>query len=146
MENKKDIKADFQFIDSYINKTSIDIKNKAISDGKFELGISVAINKIKVEKDGLKIVDAKLYTDVNIRDKENDKVYVSISTEIIGRFTTSNLTDDEFNEFVKYSGIPALSQQVRAYITSISSLSGIEPVIIPMINFENYFSNAELDN
>lgn len=49
----------------------------------------------------------------------------------------------EFEEMLKYNGATTLSQIARAYIISNTSLSGMPTINLPMINFVEFFKNAE---
>lgn len=141
-----DVLADFQFVDSYVKNSSIEINKRDIKNSRLEVGLSIAISNISLNEKNEKIADAKLYIDVKVFDKKNEEALVKIEVEILGKFLTKKLEDKEFVEYVKFSGIPMLSQQVRAYIMSMSSLSGINSIIVPMINFESYFNNIENEN
>ena len=141
-----DVLADFQFVDSYVKNSSIEINKRDIKNSRLEVGLSIAISNISLNEKNEKIADAKLYIDVKVFDKKNEETLVKIEVEMLGKFLTKKLEDKEFVEYVKFSGIPMLSQQVRAYITSMSSLSGINSIIVPMINFESYFNNIENEN
>ncbi len=141
-----DVLADFQFVDSYVKNSSIEINKRDIKNSRLEVGLSIAISNISLNEKNEKIADAKLYIDVKVFDKKNEETLVKIEVEMLGKFLTKKLEDKEFVEYVKFSGIPMLSQQVRAYIMSMSSLSGINSIIVPMINFESYFNNIENEN
>jgi len=48
----------------------------------------------------------------------------------------------DFEKLLKYNGTPILSHLTRAYIQSATSLSGMAPIIMPLINFNEFFKNA----
>ena len=54
------------------------------------------------------------------------------------------MDDNTFMEYMKHSGTPVLSQYIRSYVSSISALSGIEIVNLPLINYVEFFKNAKI--
>lgn len=142
MENVN-IQSDFQFVDSYIVNSNIKIIERNIKKGTIEVQVSVAISEI-MEKNGEKYVETRLINNVKINNSDTKQTYVIIDVEMSGEFKSKNLTDEDFEEYIKFSGIPMLSQSIRAYVMSLTALSGIKPVRIPMINFKEYFDSAEI--
>ena len=50
---------------------------------------------------------------------------------------------EKFEEMLKYNGASTLSQIIRAYIITNTSLSGMPTINLPMINFVEFFKKAE---
>ena len=68
----------------------------------------------------------------NINDENRA---LSIKVKALGFFEfESDLTPDEKNVFFRTSASAILFPYVRAYITTLSSLSGVKPVILPTLN------------
>ncbi len=140
---EENIKSDFQFVDNYVRNSNIEILKRNIKKGVIEMNLSVGISEI-IELDNEKTAEARLKNNVKVVNSDNNEVYIKISVEMAGNFKCKNLSHDEFEDYIKYSGIPMLSQTIRAYIISLTSLSGINPIRIPMVNFREYFDDAEV--
>lgn len=137
MKNEK-IEANIQLIDSYIKESSIQIYKKNYTKSTLEMEIEVQISEIKKQDNELS-AELRLSNHITINDKENNEKVVEINVKMAGIFTGNNLNENEFQEFIKYSGTPVLSQSIRAYVMSVSALSGVETIRLPMINFVEFF-------
>lgn len=62
-----------------------------------------------------------------------------IECDAVGRFVTSEEIDDDFksSHFVKINSPAILYPFVRSYINTISTNSGITPIILPAVNFSS---------
>ncbi len=124
MENKKSF---FQFENFIINKSIFDLKKglevKDLSidfnpsgrlnfeGGKFELNLGVIISD---EKDRL-----------------------NIEVDSMGFFTFENLDKDDLSNFLYINAPAILFPYLRAYISSLTTLSGLKPIILPTLNLSS---------
>lgn len=72
-----------------------------------------------------------------IGNDENNNLLFKLDLLICGKFTcnTSEKSYEEFTEMLSINGTSTLIQLSRAYITSMTALSGFDkPINIPMIN------------
>ena len=53
------------------------------------------------------------------------------------------IENKKFEEMLKYNGASILSQIIRAYIITNTSLSGMPTINLPMINFIEFFNKSE---
>ena len=51
--------------------------------------------------------------------------------------------EKDFEKMLKLNGATTLSNIMRAYVISNTSLSGMPTIIIPLINFVEFFKNRE---
>lgn len=65
---------------------------------------------------------------------ENDSL--NLLTEFIGNFEYDpELTDEEKNIYFKHNAPAILMPYIRAYVSSITSFSGIPTIVLPTYNF-----------
>lgn len=126
MENNVNIQSSFQFIDYLIEKSNIEISDPDIGrDMKFG-----------IEQYGEFDKDNHIFTlslEVAIKDGEG-KFIVSFLIKGLFEYKCSN-----FNELLNFIGINApaiLFPYIRAYVSNITGLSGMQPVIMPTLNMQ----------
>ena len=118
--------AKFRFKDYKIVDASIHISPDGIT-GK---NMSVEIKPQSYVSD--KELNYKLQFDINISNSENQ---FSVFASIIGLFEfDSDLDPVAKDKFFKINAPSLLFPYVRAYISTLTSLSGMAPVILPTIN------------
>ncbi|MCK9267817.1 MAG: preprotein translocase subunit SecB [Alkaliphilus sp.] len=129
------IMAAFQFVNNKV--VEFLIQNKLLSKKgetvKIDAGIDYEIIDCNKIKDGyLGVVDFI----VDLRGKTEEDELFNIHLKMRGNFVGSGdkLTIDKFREMLEVNGTATLSQISRAYIISVTSLSGMHPVNLPMIN------------
>lgn len=67
---------------------------------------------------------------VSIQDENN---VLNIEVNIVGNFEIDKDTED-LQSFIEINAPAILFPYIRAHITTITSLSGIKPVILPTLN------------
>lgn len=142
--NNKNINSDFQIGKNYIKESKIDIINRKFPDKKgYDIEVQVVISDISV-KDTYQYAFLQLILNLELKDEE--KEYLKIYIKDIGEFRApKEMKEEEFIELCKYNGSPVLSQNVRAYLKAITALSDIEPINLPMINFNELFNDENKD-
>lgn len=136
--------AKLQMVDSYVKDSYMKIHNK-YEKNKNEIQIEMEVRMSKIIKTNDEKLEANLMLiqKLKIVNKEDKKLMAEIGVQMIGKFMGNNLTEEEFFKMVKYNGTPTLSQLIRSYVITITSVGGLEPIRIPMINFVEFFNNAE---
>lgn len=73
---------------------------------------------------------------ISLKLKSEDKSEF-LECDIVGSFEAEDEVDEEFklSHFVKVNSPAILFPYLRSYITTVTSNSGISPIIIPPINF-----------
>lgn len=127
-------KSEFQF-DGYLIKKSI-ISIDADDVGNLDLSISfnpsAVLDKAKST--------FKLLLEVAISDIDK-KLTINISSE--GFFIYKNINEDGLNNFLYLNAPAILFPYIRAYISSLTTLSGISSVILPTLNLSSLKEDLE---
>lgn len=121
--------AKFRFRKYQILKSVIDITD--ISNISKELDIEIKRANGENEEENR----FKLLFDVNIKDK-NESLNIDISAQGFFDFN-KGLSEGEMDTFFNVNAPAILFPYVRAYISTLTALSGINPIILPTINLSN---------
>ena len=138
---EKNITSDFQFVDSYIRNSSFKIHNRNLGNNKLNLAIEVKFSEIKENKDELS-AELRLKNFVEVNDDTGNPL-IEIEVEMAGIFKAHNMDKDEFIKCMKFNGTPIIYQSIRSYIMSMSALSGVETIRIPLINYVEFFKDEQ---
>ena len=121
--------AKFRFLNYQIHESSIRISD-AESVGK-DLQIDIKKSNKEEEKENI----YNLFFEITISDKLGS---LNIFLNIEGKFEfNKDLTDSEKDSFFNINAPAILFPYVRAYISTLTSLSGINPIMLPTINLSN---------
>lgn len=129
------IMADFQFLNNKVIEFSIESgllneKDKVI---KVDFDMDYDIVSCNEVEDGyLGVIDFIVNSIGKVDESELFKIHLKMRGNFIG--FNRNLTMDKFKEMLEVNGTATLSQISRAYITSVTSLSGIPSINLPMVN------------
>ena len=144
MENKN-VQALFQLQDSYVKDFDIHIIKKI--DKRENLNIAgqlgFRILNIREEKESF-IGEIELINDLKVSLKEEEHANIHIS--MCGLFIGTKIEEydkNKFEQMLKLNGATTLSHLIRAYVYSVTGLSGMPQISTPMINFIDFFKNAK---
>lgn len=136
MINSKEVLADFQFVANRISQFTLETKDVENKGAKAQVSFDFDYNVLNLEEQEeryLGSIEFSVYVKAKVRNSTLFKVNLKMEGVFIGN--SQKLTMDNFKEMVELNGIATLSQLCRAYILSVSALSGINPAIkLPMIN------------
>lgn len=142
---QKNVQALFQLQDSFVKEFNINIIKKI--DNKEDLNIvgqlGFKINSIREENNNY-IGQIELINDLKITLK--DEEYGNIHISMVGLFVgvkSDEYDKNRFEEMLKYNGATTLSHLIRAYVYTVTGLSGMPQISTPMINFIEFFKNAK---
>lgn len=118
--------AKFRFLRYNIIKSSIEIDdNKVVNEDL----------TVEFSQEGAECIENNLYKHtlgVDIMDKNN---VMRIKVVVIGLFEFDRDIDEKLKSTFFNSSAPAiLFPYVRAYVTTLTGLSGVNPVILPTLN------------
>lgn len=136
MINSNEVLADFQFIANRISQFSLETKDVENKAGKAQVSFNFDYNILQLEKQGERYIGCIEFASF-IKAKVRNSILFKVDLKMEGIFVgdPNKLTVEQFKEMAELNGIATLSQLCRAYILSISALSGINPAIkLPMIN------------
>ena len=129
MENK----SSFQFETFIINKSLFQLKeNSQVSD------LSIGFNpsgKLDLENQLFNLELAVFISD----SSEAFKVEI----ESVGFFKFENIEKDNLSSFLYHNAPALLFPYLRAYISTLTTLSGIKPVVLPTLNLSNLKDELE---
>ncbi|MCD5414063.1 MAG: protein-export chaperone SecB [Clostridiales bacterium] len=138
MDSKKII-ADFQLIGNRVAKFSIETGNVDTKPAKAKVSYDVDYNVTNSE-----IENEKRYGEVEfiveVVAKTSEDMLFKINLAMVGLFVGNAkvLEKEEFTRFLELNGVATLSHLSRAYILSVSSLTGLNPSVkLPMININS---------
>lgn len=124
-------KSQFQFDGFKIKKSLIDINNNN------DLDLSIQFNPSG-------ILDKKASTfilNLGVVIKDSDKLNIEISSESF--FNYSNIPDEKLGNFLYLNAPAIMFPYLRAYISSITALSGINPITLPTLNLSSLKNELE---
>ena len=135
----KNIQAQFQMLDSYVREYSLKTKGKITEnmDTKINGQIEFGIVKITTKEDML-IGEIELSNTL-------EKSLAQIQIVMRGLFSGDvKLEKSDFEEMLKINGATTLSHLIRSYIHTNTAISGMPNIIVPMINFVQFFKENEI--
>ena len=68
----------------------------------------------------------------------SDKEEVDIKVSMVAHFEYRSTQKDELDGYIAYNAPAIIFPYVRAYISSLTGLSGISPIILPTLNMEKF--------
>lgn len=117
----------FRFKNYIITYTNININPYK------DVSKSIKLNIQRLEEHELGNNTYCIRLSVRIHNENNS---LSLLTEFLGNFEYDpELTDEEKNIYFKHNAPAILMPYIRAYVSSITSLSGIPTIILPTYNF-----------
>lgn len=119
----KQQESSFRFEGYKIVKSYIEIPEEGDSNKRLNINISPSGKR---ENDTF-----LLMLNVNIQDKEG---LLKVEVDIIATFKFSNIQEDKLGGYFLGNAPAIVFPYVRAYISALSSLSGIKTIILPTLN------------
>jgi len=121
--------AQFRFTKYKILKSNIEIKNEQNISEKLKVNFNILQTKDMEEN------KFRLSLNIHIND-ENEEMNIDVNSE--GYFEFESGLNQEYLKIFFNSSAPAiLFPYIRAYITTLTSLSGVKPIILPTLNLTN---------
>lgn len=142
---QKNVQALFQMQDSYIKDFSIFTLKKIFQKEDLNINGQLGFKIINIEEKKEEFIgQIELINDITImqNNEECAKIHISMIGLFIGE-KTEQLDGEKFENMLKLNGATTLSYLIRAYIYSITGLSGMPQITTPMINFVEFFKNAK---
>jgi preprotein translocase subunit secB len=125
--NKKVEKARFRFVEYLFKETSIKLTGEDISDD-VEFGI---------EPNGIFEEDNKMFIltlNVLVKDKKSS---LEVKMTVTGKFEYETKDIQELVPYLGFNAPAIMFPYIRAYITNITALGGMSPIILPTLNMES---------
>lgn len=147
MINSKQILADFQFVGNRVADFKIQTKDIEAKQLKAQINYDFDYNIEEIKELEDRYVGRIKFITI-IKAKVKNSILFKISLTMEGAFigNIKKLNKESFIEMLELNGLATLSQLSRAYILSVTSLSGINPPIkLPMINIIKLRQNKKKD-
>lgn len=137
---KSEVQANFQLLDSYISEFNLNVFEKIGLDKQLEIDANIGFQIVNVnEKDLVGQIELRYEIDVLESDKKLAKIMIVMNALFKGE---GDISKKDFERMLKINGATTLSHLCRAYINSATSLSGMPPITMPLINFNEFFKNG----
>lgn len=141
MEN---IKAKFQLLDNYVKNYTLDMSRKIQFNENVEVNGKISFGIVQITKEESLVGEIELDNDIDliIENETVGKIHITMGA----LFEGEKELEKDFENMLKLNGATTLSNLMRAYVMSNTALSGMPTVIIPLINFVEFFKNNEKSN
>lgn len=134
----KNTQAQFQMLDSFVEEYSLKTEEKISKQDDFNINGKIGFRILNIKEDEDLIGEIELINELDIIVE--DKVKSQIKIVMRGLFQYADKDDKEkFEQMLKINGATTLSNLTRAYVHANTALSGMPDIIIPMINFVEFF-------
>lgn len=129
-------KSEFQFDGYKVTKSLFELEN--VSDSNVELIINIKPSGV-LDKENASFF-LKLSTFISDKSK-----ILNIEVETVGFFTYSIENNDDLEKFLYMNAPAILFPYIRSYISTLSTLSGLSPIVLHTLNLTS-LKDELLDN
>lgn len=136
MINSKEILADFQFAGNRVSSFLIETKDIGAKGVKANVTFDFDYNTKNFEESDERYIGDLEFV-VSVKAKIKNAILFKIDLKMDGLFigNPKKISKENFIDMLELNGVVTLSQLARAYVLSVTSLSGINPPVkLPMIN------------
>jgi preprotein translocase subunit secB len=118
--------------------------------GRSEIGLKIAGETLRLEKPEELHIDIDPEGSALLKEnkllvlKMNTRVYsdsqeVDIKVSLVAHFSYKTSGDEgQLDKYIAYNAPAIIFPYVRAYISSLTGLSGIPPIVLPTLNMEQF--------
>lgn len=139
------MRAVMQMLDCYVSKYNFIMNKKILPTTDLAIDGKLGYRQIdEEERDNSIVIVLELQNDISIKEKKNDNMINNvddgnINVSMIGVFSfDKDIDKSEMERLISVNCVAILYQQMRAYITSNTALSGSVPnIVLPVLNFTN---------
>lgn len=138
------MRAVMQMLDCYVSKYNFIMNKKILPTTDLAIDGKLGYRQIdEEERDNSIVIVLELQNDISIKEKNNNMVNNlddgNINVSMIGVFSfDKDIDKSEMERMISVNCVAILYQQMRAYITSNTALSGSVPnIVLPVLNFTN---------
>lgn len=140
------IKAKFQLLDNYVKTYFLNVNRKIQNNEDMEIDGKISFKIININKEENKrlIGEIELANEIEIIIKEEHIGKINI---VMGALFEGDLEiEKDFENMLKINGATTLSHLMRAYVATNTSLSGMQTIMLPLINFIEFFKESKKEN
>ena len=135
----KNTVANFQFIANRISNFTLETKDMDIKGEKAKVNYDIDYNILRnVYEDGKYTGLLEFIVRVNAKIMDDSLFNIIMIMEGVFIGNPNKLSEEQFKNMLELNGVATLSQLSRAYIISMSSISGLNPPVkLPMLNIHD---------
>lgn len=140
------IKAKFQLLDNYVKEYSLKVNRKIQNNEEMEIDGKISFKIININKNENKriIGEIELANEIELIIKGEHIGKINI---VMGALFEGDIEiEKDFEDMLKINGATTLSHLMRAYVSTNTSLSGMQTIMLPLINFAEFFKNSKKNN
>lgn len=137
-------KSNLQLIDNYISEFSLNVFDKIRNDTELEVAVEVEFRMTEVDEKKM-IGQIELRYNVDILEKGEKKAKIIMTINALFNFL-DNIDKKAFEGILKIDGSTVISHICRSYIASVTAQSGMPTIIMPLIDFNEFFKEAKQSN
>lgn len=127
------------------NTSSFQFENFLINKSLFELGGSTDVSDLSIgfRPSGKLDMENQMFSlELAVFISDSSEVF-KVEIESTGFFTFENIEKENLTSFLYHNAPAILFPYIRAYISSLTTLSGIKPIVLPTLNLSSLKDDLE---
>lgn len=127
------------------NTSSFQFENFIINKSLFELGKNSEVSDLSVgfrPSGKLDLENQRFHLELSVFISDSSEAF-KVEIDSVGFFKFENIEKDNLSSFLYYNAPALLFPYIRAYISSLTTLSGIKPIVLPTLNLSNLKDDLE---
>lgn len=139
----KEVNAKFQLLDNYIKKYVLNVEKRIPENSDIDINGQIGFSVINISEEDNEFI-GEIELDNTIDLIENDVIQGRIEIQMGALFSAEKeIGKEKFEEMLKINGATTLSHLTRAYITANTALSSMPTIMMPLINFMEFFEQKD---
>lgn len=127
------------------NPSSFQFENFIINKSLFELGNNSGVSDLSIgfrPSGKLDMVNQMFTLELAVFISDSSEAF-KVEIESLGFFKFNNIEKEDLSSFLYFNAPAILFPYIRAYISSLTTLSGIKPIMLPTLNLSNLKDDLE---
>ncbi len=127
------------------NTSSFQFENFLIKKSLFELGENSKVSDLSIgfrPSGKLDLENQLFHLELAVFISDSSEAF-KVEIESVGFFKFENIEKDNLSSFLYHNAPAILFPYIRAYISSLTTLSGIKPIVLPTLNLSNLKDDLE---
>ena len=140
----KNVQAQLQMLDSYVKEYNFKTNGK-LSENEKSINIvgNVGFRIVNISENNNSLIgEIELTNKLNILLEKEIKAEIKITMGGLFKYNDKK-EREKFENMLKINGATTLSHFIRTYIHANTAMSGMTPIITPMINFVEFFKKMK---
>lgn len=127
------------------NTASFQFENFLITKSLFELGNNSEVSDLSIgfrPSGKLDMENQMFHLELGVFISDSSEAF-KVEVEALGFFKFENIEKEDLSSFLYHNAPALLFPYIRAYISSLTTLSGIKPIVLPTLNLSNLKDDLE---